>query len=288
MSVAQVRRRGGRRLPRLRGQSVFVTARRWGAVLGVLFVLSPGRGTAEVPVLGRWQEFAYPAQAVEAEAGAAYRHRLAVLRRQGQLDDDPGLLARARRIGAGLIRAAIDLKADAAAWEWEIHTTSSAEELASCTAGGKLLLGSAYIRGLNLADGELATLIAHEVAHAIAEHQREMLSQVFSLNDAVLPISIHTAMERYDTSWSVQIRLAKLSRIQESEADQLGMTIAYAAGWPTESMVSFYHKLVTPDAASVLSWGYPPPSSRLAMATTFARWFPRQARVNTGQRRPAG
>ena len=91
MSVAQARRRSGTPLPRLRVRSGFLTARRWGAVLGVLLVLSPGRGTAEVPVLGRWQEFAYPAQAVEAEAGAAYRHRLAVLRRQGQLDDDPGL-----------------------------------------------------------------------------------------------------------------------------------------------------------------------------------------------------
>lgn len=39
---------------------------------------------------------------------------------------------------------------------------------------------------------------------------------------------------------------------------------------------------------SVLNWGYPPVSSRLAMATTFARWYPRQANTNSQHRHSAG
>ncbi len=289
MGVAPVPLESDQRWPHPRVLWFPSLPRRFAVAVGLLVVLLLSQyAVAEVPVLGRWQEFAYPAGAVEAEAAAAYYRRIAVLRGQGKLDDDRELLERARRIGAVLIREAVDLKTTAAAWTWEIHTTSSVEELASCTAGGKLLLGSSYIRGLNLTDGELATLIAHEVAHAIAEHQRETLSQVFFLNVALLPISIHTAMERYDTSWSVQIQLARLSRIQESEADQLGMTIAYAAGWPTDGMVSFYRKIATPDTVSVLSWAYPAPSSRLAMATTFARWFPRQASTSAPHRRRPG
>jgi len=52
--------------------------------------------------------------------------------------------------------------------------------------------------------GELATLIVHEIAHAIAKHQREELSQVFYLNSAKVPIPVQTAMARLDRSWSLQ------------------------------------------------------------------------------------
>lgn len=127
---------------------------------------------------------------------------------------------------------------------YEIYDNNPATHLrsASCAAGGKLLFGTAYIKRLDLDDGELATLIAHEVAHAVAEHQREELSMVYYLNSGSFPISVATAMARFDSDLSLQIRLSTLLRIQESEADQLGMIIAHNAGWPASSMVSFYPK----------------------------------------------
>ena len=81
----------------------------------------------------------------------------------------------------------------AASWEWEIHTTSDPDWDASCLAGGKLLVGTKFIDQLALDDGELATLLGHEIAHALAEHHREELSEVVLKDFAHPNIGIETA-----------------------------------------------------------------------------------------------
>lgn len=228
---------------------------------------------AQVPELGRYQDFAYPADAVQSQAQIAYDELLTELRGKGQLDDLPNLDRRVHRIAAGLIEKAIQEKPAAAAWRWEVHTTSDPDQVASCFAGGKLLFDTVYIERLDLDDAELATLIAHEVAHAIAEHQREELSMIYYLNSESLPLSVATAMARIDSNLSLQIKLAPLLKMQESEADQLGMIIAHNAGWPAPGMVSFYKKLAATDAPTMLSWAYPSATSRLNMAQILAIGF---------------
>lgn len=258
------------------------------ALAGALVLATPllsRVACSQVPVLGRWQEFSYTAEAVESQAALEYQDSLATLRTQGQLDDDVPLTARVRRIAAGLIEQAIAVKPSAAEWTWEIHMSSSKDQQASTMAGGKLLLGSEFISRLKLTDGELATLIGHEIAHAIAEHQREELSQVSYLNSTKLPITVRTAMARLDSSWSLQIRLSKLSRMQESEADQLGMTLARRAGWPAASMVSFYRKLSKNGDDPGLSRSYPSAASRLKMAETLARLYEKEPLTSETSRR---
>jgi predicted Zn-dependent protease len=246
----------------------------------VLLAVLPGRASSQVPVLGRWQDFAYSEEVVDDAAAAAYFSRLATLESHGLLDDDAQVLERVRRLGPPLIREASQLKPAARLWNWELHTTSAADETAFSMAGGKLLFSSSFIRRLELADGELATLMAHEIAHAIAEHQREAYSQVFFRNRARTPLSVSTAMASLDTNWSLQIELARLSRLQESEADQLGMTLAHSAGWDTAGMVSFYRKLIAEEGESVLGWGYPAARARVRMAEIFAIWFPGSANIS--------
>ncbi len=221
---------------------------------------------AQVPVLGRYQNFAYSEDAVQAQAEITYWELLTELRGKRQLDDEPDLSERVHRIAAHIIEKAIEQKPSAATWPWEVHISGEPKDTASSMAGGKLLFGSAYIRQLKLTDGELATLIAHEVAHTLAEHQRELLSQVFNLNSGSLPLSVATAMARIDSDLSLQIKLGSLLRIQESEADELGMILAHNAGWPVETMVSFYGKLAARDAQTFATWAYPSMGSRLQMA----------------------
>ncbi len=242
----------------------------------LLLVALSQAAVAQVPELGRYQDFAYSAEAVQSQTQVAYGELLTELRDKRRLDDEPDLNGRVQRISVGLIEKAIAEKPAAAAWLWEVHTTSDPNQAASSSAGGKLLFGTAYIRRLDLDDGELATLIAHEVAHAVAEHQREELSMVYYLNSGSLAISVATAMARFDGDLSLQIRLGTLLRIQESEADQLGMIIAHNAGWPASSMVSFYRKIASTDAPTMLSWAYPPATSRLNMAQILAIIFSAQ------------
>ena len=77
-------------------------------------------------------------------------------------------------------------------------------------------------------------------------------------------------MSQLDTDLSLQIRLSELSRIQESEADQLGMVLASRAGWPTSGMVSFYRKLAQAGSPGFNDRSHPSPASRLNMASLLA------------------
>lgn len=129
---------------------------------GLLLVVFSQVAVAQVPELGRYQDFAYPADAVQFQTQIAYDELLTELRGKRQLDDSPNFNMRVPHIAAGLIEKAIVEKPAAAAWHWEVHTTSDPNQAASCFAGGKLLFGTAYIARLGLDDGELAILIAHE------------------------------------------------------------------------------------------------------------------------------
>lgn len=228
--------------------------------------------SAQVPESGRWQELSFGADEVAERMEDRYLDQVVDLAAGGRLDDDRVLLARLQRIGAGLVRAAAALKPETAVWQWEFHTTSDADVDAQCMAGGKILVGSAFVRKLALDDGELATLLAHEVAHAVAEHDRETLSEALYFNRQPEP-PLDVLMERLATDLSLQIRLSALSNLQESEADQLGMVLAHRAGWPAAAMVGFYRKLAADDDASLLSGGHPAPASRLSMAKGMALLF---------------
>jgi predicted Zn-dependent protease len=225
---------------------------------------------AQVPETGRWQNLVFTAEAVHEFTATRYHEILSDLAAKGTLDDSRLMSERVRRIATTLIHAAIVLKPQTATWGWDIHTTSDPDWDASCMAGGKLLVGARFVEQLALDDGELATLLGHEIAHALAEHHREELSEVV-LKDAVHPsIGIETAMARLETDLSLQIRLAELSRIQESEADQIGMILTQRAGWPLVDMVSFYRKLVDADPPTFRDWSHPSAASRLNMAQILA------------------
>lgn len=224
-----------------------------------------GAACAQVPDSGRAQELLFSAEEVAVQVEDRYIERLVDLAAAGRLDDDRALLARVQSIGAGLIRAAAALKPEVAQWQWEFHTTSDADVDALCMAGGKILVGSAFVRKLALSDGELATLLGHEVAHAVAEHHRETLSEALFLNRfPAVPLDV--LMERLDTDLSLQIRLSRLSSMQESEADQLGMVLAHRAGWPSEAMLGFYRKLAAQAEGVALTSSHPSAASRVSMA----------------------
>ena len=88
-----------------------------------------------------------------------------------------------------------------------------------------------------------------------------------------LRVPVDVVMERVDSDLSLQIRLSKLSSLQESEADHLGMVLAHRAGWPAAEMVSFYRKLQADGQSALVSNAYPAASSRISMAKGMALLF---------------
>src|SRR5262249_10844170 len=118
-------------------------------------------------------DLAFSAAEVEQLAVQEYRERLRALERAGQLDRDPRLLRRLQGILPRLRRAAAYERPESARLAWEMHTCSGCDESASAMAGGKLLVSADFVASLALDDDELGYLLAHEIAHLLAEHTRE-------------------------------------------------------------------------------------------------------------------
>jgi len=252
--------------------------RRWSGIAGIAgmaacLLAAPALAQhAEVPESGRWQEMRYGFDEVGETLELRYIEQVVALAAAGRLDTDRVLLRRVQAIGDGLVAAAATLKPEVALWQWEWHVAETPDVEANCEAGGKILVGGPFIRALALDDGELAMLLAHEVAHAVAEHHRETLSEAMLMSKPHVPLEV--AIERLGSDLPMQVRLAGLSHIQEREADQLGMMIAHRAGWPARAMTAFYGKLAAlaaTEGGAPLIASHPSHTSRLSMARGMAR-----------------
>jgi predicted Zn-dependent protease len=230
----------------------------------MLLLLVSAQAIAQVPDSGRWQELRFPAGEVGQSSEDDYIEETVSLAASGRLDHDRALLARVQRVADGLVRVAIGLKPEAAGWQWEVHVTDDPAVEAESQAGGKLLVGSAFVDRLRLDDGELAILLAHEIAHIVAEHERETLSEALLDSRRDLPLDV--VKERLASDIPLQLRLSTLSAIQEREADQLGMVIAFRAGWPCAAMLRFYGKLAADSAVPALIASHPSGQARLSLA----------------------
>lgn len=194
-----------------------------------------------------------PDEAFEGQARAAYQRILEPLANAHRLDDDAALVARLHAISARLVPQAARDYPGTTDWQWEIHATSDPAVAAFCIAGGKLLVGSTYVEHLRLDDSELAMLLAHEMAHALARHRRER-PPAGGMEEGV--------------SW--ENRDAALASAQESEADRIGLKLAYQAGFALAGLLGFFDKLAADEPAGTFSSTHPSARRRAEQARVWA------------------
>jgi predicted Zn-dependent protease len=185
-------------------------------------------------------------------AARRYREILAMLAERGRLDEDRALLDRSRRISNGLVAAAAQLRPETATWSWEIHVTGEPSRATFCIAGGKILVSAEQVARLGLRDGELAMLLAHEIAHAVADHRREI------------------ARGGVDADVAQEVRATAIAIAQEDEADRIGMTLARLAGWPADELAGLYDKLAAMEGAGTSSTSHASAVERAARARSLA------------------
>jgi predicted Zn-dependent protease len=213
--------------------------KRW---LTILIIVVPGLVGAQ-PVLEFRNDLAFQATTVNAFAAQIFRNRIHHLVAAGKLDRDPVLLKRIRRIIQRL-RPAVEYERPAAAHiAWEVHICRQCNENASAMAGGKLLVSEEFIAGMAPSDAELAYLLAHEMAHVIAEHTREFATTARYFVGMGLKRNYADIQHELDESIGLQLRMAPLYKQQELEADYIGFILGARSGFNPEAMLSLLRKL---------------------------------------------
>jgi predicted Zn-dependent protease len=136
-------------------------------------------------------------------------------------------------------------------YQWEFNVVESPEVNAWCMPGGKVVVYTGILPVTRDATG-LAVVMGHEIAHAIAEHGRERMSQqmLAELGAAALDVALskNSAQTRdlWMSAYGVGAQYGALlpfSREHESEADHLGLVFMAMAGYDPNAAVAFWERM---------------------------------------------
>ena len=121
---------------------------------------------------------AVSAEQVEQSASQQYRQMLQQASNQRALaSKDHPQLQRLRAIAERMIPHAPACNERARQWRWEVQLIGSNELNAFCMPGGKIAFFWGILARLQLSDDEVATIMGHEMAHALLEHAREQMGK---------------------------------------------------------------------------------------------------------------
>jgi len=198
------------------------------------------------PVLSFRNDLAFDARTVDTAADRIYRRRMDKLAADGLLDSTPELLKRVHYVLGRLLAAAQYERPDAALIGWEIHICRRCDEKASAMAGGKMLVGEEFIADFDLSDDELAYVLAHEIAHVLAEHPREFatIARFFISNGQKR--GYRDIQNELDESIIANLRMAPEYKQQELEADYMGFILGARSKFDPEAMLTMLRKLRVP------------------------------------------
>jgi predicted Zn-dependent protease len=135
-------------------------------------------------------------------------------------------------------------------FKWEFNLIKSNEVNAWCMPGGKVAVYSGLLP-IAQSDAGLATVMGHEIGHAIARHSAERMSQELAAQAGGSLIGAATNNRSATTQAIVgqlygiggQLTLLKYSRDQELEADKLGLTFMAMAGYNPQEAVAFWQRM---------------------------------------------
>ncbi|MDO4676065.1 M48 family metallopeptidase [Anaerobiospirillum succiniciproducens] len=192
-------------------------------------------------------------QEVMAEADKYYQNVLAEAKRTNTLNTNKKTYNRVRKIADKMIKIAPTFRADCKDWKWEVNVFTSDEVNAWCAAGGKIGVYTGIIDTLKLTDDELATVLSHEIAHALREHSREQMSAEYAKQTAMSVASflgVETQkLQLADIVSQVGLSLP-FSRSHETEADELGLELMYRAGYNIDAAPKLWEKMIALSGSS--------------------------------------
>lgn len=135
-------------------------------------------------------------------------------------------------------------------FQWEFNLVDNKEPNAWAMPGGKTMV---YTGILPLTQNEtgLAVVMGHEIAHALARHGNERMSQGLAaqLGGAALSVAMSSRPQETQNLFlslygvGSQVGMLKYGRTQESEADQLGLIFMAMAGYDPREAIPFWQRM---------------------------------------------
>ncbi len=216
-----------------------------------------------VPVTGRKQLNLVPNSMIQALAFSQYDSVVKVSATLSQNDERAQMVTRT----GTKIQQAVEMymqqnnmSKEIKNFKWEYNTINENIINAWCMPGGKVVV---YTGLLPVTQNEtaLAVVMGHEIAHAIARHGNERMSKglLMSLGGLVLEEALKEKKQEtqllflglYMVGSKLAIELPN-SRMQESEADKLGLIFMSMAGYNPDEAVPFWQRMAAENKGNKL------------------------------------
>jgi predicted Zn-dependent protease len=210
------------------------------------------------PITGRNQLIVMP-ESQDAQLGLdAYQQILA----ESEISSDPELNRRVQEVGRRI--AAASPQPD---WDWQFTVIEDDEPNAFALPGGKVGVNTGLFQ-VAQNDDQLAAVMGHEVAHAIARHGAERMSQQVLMQAGLAGLGIATDATTAGLAAQAATLAVTLpySRTQEAEADHIGLIYMAKAGYDPRQAVVLWQNFESfggerpPEFLST----HPAPGSRIA------------------------
>ena len=230
---------------------------------------------ATVPVTGRRSLNLIPDAELARMSLESYRKVID----EAELSTDPAQLERVRRVGDRIARATVSyLRAHQLPYDqfqWEFNVIQDDEQVnAWAMPGGKIAVYTGILP-VSENDAGLAAVLGHEIAHVLAKHGNERMSRALLVQLGGQTLSAAT---RQRPAWTSNLLLASYgagaqvgvllphSRLQESEADHIGLILMAIAGYDPRAAIGLWQRMGQVGGSRPPSFlsTHPQPQARIA------------------------
>lgn len=221
----------------------------------LLLCLATLTACSRVPITGRSQINLIPGSSMLSMSLQQYdqflkEHKLSTNQAQTQM---------VKRVGAkvqGAVEryfASAGMSDQLSGYKWEFNLVEDKQVNAWCMPGGKVVVYTGLLPVAKDEEG-LAVVMGHEIAHAVAEHGNERMSQglLAQLGGVALSTALATKPAQTQQLWMAAYgagaqygAILPYGRLQESEADHLGLIFMAMAGYDPSGAVPFWERMAS-------------------------------------------
>lgn len=144
-------------------------------------------------------------------------------------------------------------------FKWEFNLVEDEQANAFCLPGGKVVVYTGILKYAKN-DDQLATVISHEIAHALARHGAERMSAamvqqgVGLIGNIVVGATAPQYQNAFNQAYGLGSNLGVMlpyGRMQESEADEIGLYLMYQAGYNVYEAINFWKNMSNGKASQI-------------------------------------
>ncbi len=240
--------------------------------------------TSTVPITGRKQTLMVSDGEVLSLATQQYKEFMSSAKKSTNAANT----AMVQRVGQRLANAvtqylnANGMSSEVQNFQWEFNLVADKQVNAWCMPGGKIVVYEGLLP-VTQDEASLAVVLGHEIAHAVAKHSAEQMSnQIKQQYGAQIGTTILGALGMGQNTQSIVQAIAaqgfnfanlKYSRNHENEADHIGLIITAMAGYDPQVALPFWQRMAassTNQTAEFLS-DHPSDATRINNITN---WMP--------------